>query len=232
MNVDYIIDAHTVWVARAVLNDDTQREIALRTFEYLGIPDIEAVELTPDGKAIKHHEDVNALRSRLSAALGDLSPRRASANAEFLRANPLYGEDDTAVIDALSADWLTTLGISTAETYLLSSFNLGVEIHRRNGHSIDAHAHLEALTRDLSPPVLEIQRMLGRGCTWMGGAILLKNHGEYPDIARARAEGGLLRDVISHPVLDWHDLRIASWEDPEEIVTDVAWVPIFSSAKA
>ena len=227
MNVDYLIDARTAWVARAVLADATQRDVAKRTMVHLGIPDAEGFALTMDGRSFVDPGEEAVLRSRMSAALGDVSARRSAANGRFIKDNALWGDDHLAVVDAVSATWLQGLGISVAEAYLLCSFNEDVRICRRNGRSIDGLPEILMLARDLVPTVLEVVRPLGRGHSWIGGTVCIPDGAHHPDTVRVRAEGRPLREVFSHPFLDGHDLKVVQWEDADSIVTDAPMVRVF-----
>jgi hypothetical protein len=222
MATDLLVSRETVRAALSTLAGGCD-EAAQSLFAYLGIPDARDIVGGPNGLDV---EDETAMQVRMSAALGDASARRARSNRLFLDQGPLRGDHTDATIDAVSAGLLRDLGLAVAELYLLTWFCEEVKIVHPTGRSVLGAPEMSVLAREVAPPELEIVHALSPGVLWLGGTIVFMDAHTHPDTVRARAEGRVLRDVIRHPILDDHDLRIVEWSD-DDIVTDAPRVRIF-----
>lgn len=223
MATDLLVSGETVRAALSTLAGGTD-EAAQELFAYLGIPDARDIVGGPDGLDV---EDEIAVQVRMSAALGDASARRARSNRLFLERGPLQADHGDATIDAVSARLAGGLGLAVAELYLLTWFCEEVKIVHPTGRSVLGAPEMSVLAREVAPPELEIVHTLSRGVLWLGGTVVFMDERAHPDTVRARAEGRPLRDVIRHPDLDDHDLRIVDWSQESDIVTDAPRVRIF-----
>lgn len=224
MTTDILVCKDTVQAALATLSVGSD-DSAMRFFQHLGIPDAGEF-LHALGETVEP-EEVQTLQFRMSAALGDASERRARCNARLLAELPIHGDDKDATIDAVSHGLLRSIGLAPAEIYLLTGFCEEASFVNRYGRSVLGQPKLVALSRELEPPELEIIHNLGAGSLWLGGTVAFNDGRSHPETVRARAEGRPLHEVLRHPLLDDHDLRIVDWRDDGDIVTDAPRVRIF-----
>lgn len=227
MAADYIVGGATTRMVVAMLADGQTAGYVRELMRFLGIPDAHLISGTPTGTFMDPQDGV-LIASRMAAAISDDSARRATVVLEQLKAHPLYADDEDAVVDVVTAQWMRDHDIALAETYLLCSLSEELHVDRRNGRSIDGMSNAIFLARDTEPhSSLELLLNMGQGMRWTGGTLVIMDGTEYSETVRSQAVGRPLRDVFRHPRLNDLDLKVVSWDEPNEIVTDAPKTPIF-----
>lgn len=114
--------------------------------------------------------------------------------------------DPTCDIDMITAELLVHLGIDPLTVAWLSAACDGFHIHDEDG--FDTIIDTDAVIRPHeSAQQCSTNTTLSETVWWKAGGIMLVS--DLPASALTNAVGRPLREVVSHPVLDRHDLRIS-----------------------
>jgi hypothetical protein len=144
-------------------------------------------------------EQRTAMERVMLDGLYDLSAERAHAVERHLADTPCLAPD----VDQVTAELLTRLGMSIPWLRLLAATVDDAEIS--TGGELEPAEVVIERARGGEPACISIT--LGDNVWWMGDRVCLGRFG--PDLPRSimiAAQGRPLRDVVSHPVLDRHDI--------------------------
>lgn len=233
MESDYILSkgtAHNIFIC---LNDEYYRG---RTIDFLPILGMEGAEdIAVDDKAWPvDNNEVERMQMRASANLGNLTPERVRGIWREFLTKTLWINDHKATVDAVTAAWFKSIGVSAAELYMITSFGEESYIERRDGkwiHGMDS-VMIRSDGSEKGDGATQIPRLkaeigLAERCYWFDGGVTLDYETmEYPQSVRTAGIGRPLREIFSHPLLDPQDLRIIDW-DNGMILTDAADIPVF-----
>jgi len=155
-----------------------------------------------------HRERLDHL---LTAGLRDRSqPRTVATGLHLFRHGPKKGAGCLATcFDEVGLALLEHMGLSPSWILLMAAVVGDVEIHddvsARGGFPMLRINHISI---DDDEPIMLLSIRIGDGVEWTGEGVILKN--ELPETILGQAVGRPLRTIVSHPVVDRHDLSIRS----------------------
>jgi len=183
--------------------------------------DLAAIGLDGLWEVSAGHEDEAAWQpwaERATAAIASRDAALTQRVADHLIAHPgNRGNDwDNLLIEPVTMSIVEGHGANPVVLALFTRLHDDMALHVDGGASTTLIEIHDAMHEGAPEPFLKLAMDLG-GALWEGDRVELVD-GDLPETLAIAIEGLPLRRVVSHPLLDRHDITVVEWSAPNIII--------------